>query len=102
MDTSTMKEDELNIMQKEFNEIELRQIPRPPEELFEIAKLIYERNSAGIKPSFSEIGAELSLSKPTFRKRVRNLISSGYVVEVSKGNRKVLELTQKGRSLFFK
>lgn len=102
MDTSTMKEDELNVMQKEFNQIELRQTPRPSEELFEIAQLIYDRNSAGVKPSFSEIGEELALSKPTFRKRVRNLISLGYAVEVTKGNRKVLELTQKGRSLFFK
>ncbi len=102
IDPSTLKEDELNIMQKEMSEIELRQIPRPGEELIEIAQLIYDKNSTGIKPSFSEIGEELSLSKPTFRKRVRRLISSGYAVEVTKGNRKVLELTQKGRSLFFK
>ncbi len=102
IDPSTLKEDELNIMQKEMNEIELRQVPRPGEELMEIAQIIYDKNSAGIKPSFSEIGEELSLSKPTFRKRVRRLISTGYAVEVTKGNRKVLELSQKGRSLFFK
>jgi len=102
MDTSTMKEGELNIMQKELNEIELRQIPKPSEELFEIAEMIYEKNSSGMKPSYSEIGGELKLSKPTFRKRVRHLINSGYAVEVTKGNKKVLELTQKGRGLFFK
>jgi PAS domain S-box-containing protein len=102
MDTSTMKEEELNIMQKEMSEIELRQIPKPSEELFEIAQIIYEKNSSGLKPSYSEIGDELKLSKPTFRKRVRRLINGGYVVEIIKGNKKVLELTQKGRSLFFK
>jgi Mn-dependent DtxR family transcriptional regulator len=64
--------------------------------------MIYEKNSSGSKPSFSEIGDELKLSKPTFRKRVRRLINGGYVVEITKGNKKVLELTQKGRSLFFK
>lgn len=102
MDTSTLKEDELNIMQKEMNEIEFRQVPKPTEELFEIAQMIYDKNSTGIKPSFSEIGDELKMSKPTFRKRVRHLINGGYAMEVTKGNKKVLELTQKGRSLFFK
>jgi PAS domain S-box-containing protein len=102
MDTSTLKEEELSIMQKEMSEIELRQIPKPSEELFEIAQIIYDQNSSGLKPSYSEIGDELKLSKPTFRKRVRLLINGGYVVEITKGNRKVLELTQKGRSLFFK
>ncbi|MDO9536760.1 MAG: PAS domain S-box protein, partial [Thermoplasmata archaeon] len=102
MDISTMKEDELNVMEKETNEIEQRLVPKPNEELFEIAQLIYEKNSSGIKPSYSEIGEELKLSKPTFRKRVRRLINAGYAVEVTKGNKKVLELTQKGRSLFFK
>ncbi len=102
LDPSTMAEDQLSTLQKEMGEIELRQTPKPPEELFEIAQVIYDRNSTGIKPSFSEVGEELKMSKPTCRKRVRRLIAAGYAVEVSKGNRKVLELTQKGRSLFFK
>lgn len=102
IDPSTIKDDELNIIQKEMSEIEARQVPRPGEDVMEIAQLIYDRNSAGIKPSYSELGEELKMSKPTFRKRVRRLISAGYVAEVTKGNKKVLELTQKGRSLFFK
>ena len=102
IDPSTISEDELNLIQKEMSEIEQRQVARPGEEQFEIIEKIYEKNSSGIKPSFSEIGAELGISKPTFRKRVRSLISNGYIVELTKGNKKVLELTQKGRSLFFK
>ncbi len=102
IDPSTISEEELNLIQKEMSEIEQRQVPRPSEEQFEIIEKIYEKNSSGIKPSFSEIGAELGVSKPTFRKRVRSLIANGYVVELTKGNKKVLELTQKGRSLFFK
>jgi len=102
IDPSTISEEELNLIQKEMSEIEKRQVPRPSEEQFEIIEKIYEKNSSGIKPSFSEIGSELGVSKPTFRKRVRSLISNGYVVELTKGNKKVLELTQKGRSLFFK
>lgn len=102
IDPSTITEEELNLIQKEMSEIEQRQVARPGEEQFEIIEKIYEKNSSGIKPSFSEIGAELGISKPTFRKRVRSLISNGYIVELTKGNKKVLELTQKGRSLFFK
>ncbi len=102
IDPSTISEEELNLIQKEMSEIEQRQVARPGEAQFEIIEKIYEKNSSGIKPSFSEIGTELGLSKPTFRKRVRSLIANGYVVELTKGNKKVLELTQKGRSLFFK
>lgn len=102
LDPSTMAEDQIAVIQKEMGEIELRQTPKPPEELFEIAQVIYDRNSTGVKPSFSEVGEELKMSKPTCRKRVRRLIAAGYAIEVTKGNRKVLELTQKGRSLFFK
>ena len=102
IDPSTISEEELNLIQKEMSEIEQRQVTRPGEEQFEIIEKVYEKNSSGIKPSFSEIGTELGVSKPTFRKRVRGLIANGYVVELTKGNKKVLELTQKGRSLFFK
>ena len=102
IDPFSISEDEMALIEKEMSEIEQRQVPRPNEELFEIVEKIYEKNSTGIKPSFSEIGAELGVSKPTFRKRVRRLISGGYVVELTKGNKKVLELTQRGRGLFFK
>ncbi|MFO7619300.1 MAG: PAS domain S-box protein [Thermoplasmata archaeon] len=102
MDPSTMKEEELAIMQKEMSEVEQREVPRPAEDVFEIAQFIFDKNSSGIKPSYSEIGDELKISKPTCRKRVRRLINTGYATELTKGNRKVLELTQKGRNLFFK
>ncbi|MCK5397242.1 MAG: PAS domain S-box protein [Thermoplasmata archaeon] len=102
IDPFSINEEEMALIEKEMSEIEQRQVPRPNEEQFEIIEKIYERNSTGIKPSFSEIGTELGLSKPTFRKRVRSLIAGGYVVELTKGNKKVLELTQRGRSLFFK
>ena len=67
--------------------------------MFEIVELIFDKNNAGIKPSYTDIGSELGISKPTSRKRIRRLISAGYVVEIEKGNKKVLELTQKGRFL---
>ena len=102
LDPSTISEEELNLIQKEMGEIEQRQVPRPSEDQFEIVEKIFEKNNSGIKPSFSEIGNELGISKPTFRKRIRSLVANGYVVELTKGNKKVLELTQKGRSLFFK
>ncbi|MCK5024448.1 MAG: PAS domain S-box protein [Thermoplasmata archaeon] len=101
IDPSTISEVELNLILKEMNEIEKRHISRPSEDLFEIIDIIYKKNNSGIKPSFSEIGAELGISKPTFRKRVRSLIANGYIMELTKGNKKILVLTQKGRSLFF-
>ena len=102
IDPTTISEENLTQLQKESSEIETQQIPRPREDVFDILELIYEKNSTGVKPSYTEVGAELGISKPTSRKRIRRLIAGGYVVEIEKGNRKVLELTQKGRNVFFK
>ncbi len=50
----------------------------------------------GIRPSYTQIVNELELTRPTTRKRVRELITKAFVRETTIGRTKVFELTQKG------
>lgn len=101
IDPSTLDKRELRLLEKETLDIEPKSKARLPEDLLEILSYAYEQNTIGIKPSYSEIRKEVGVSKPTVRKRIRNLISSGHVIESKKGMYKVVELTDRGRSLFF-
>jgi uncharacterized membrane protein len=42
------------------------------------------------------------LSKPTIRKKLRELVRYGYLKEFSKGRKKIVESTEKNISLFSK
>jgi len=73
---------------------------RLPETLLEILRTVYRYNSVGSKPSLTEIGRELKISKPTIRKDIRLLMQSGYIIELTAGRKKVVELTDKARNIF--
>ncbi len=88
------------MLEKETSEIELRYKAKLPADLLEILSFVHDNNRLGIKPTYSKIGIELNTSKPTVRKRVRNLINRGYLVESTMGNSKVIELTEKGSRIF--
>ncbi len=100
IDPSTLDRRALRLLEKEAAEIEPLHKARLPEDLRGILRFIYGQNTLGIKPSLSEIGTELGVSKPTVRKRIKLLISAGYVIKDTKGRSKVVELTEKGRGLF--
>ena len=53
-----------------------------------------------IDPTYPGLTEELGISRPTSRKRVQKLANLGYLREVTKGNKKVFELTDKGMNLF--
>jgi PAS domain S-box-containing protein len=100
LDPLTFEKKELRLLEKETNEIELLKKPSLPEHLFCILKYIYQQNKFGIKPSHTEIGQELNLSKPTVRKRVRELVKTRYAFENQRGRNKIIELTQHGLNFF--
>jgi PAS domain S-box-containing protein len=102
IDDTTLSEREIHILEKESLPIEPRFMAKIPEEFLEILRLIYQQNNLGLKPSYSDVGEELQISKPTVRKRIKQLIATGYVIEHKKGKSKILEINGKGRSLFIK
>ena len=100
IDPSTLDERELRLLEKEARELLLQRESFLPEDLTDIMKFIYRRNILGMKPTHTQVGQELDISKPTTRKRLRTLVSAGFVKQDVKGRTKVVELTEKGRNLF--
>ena len=100
IDPAVISSTKLNLLAKETKEITPRFIVKLPEEMLEILRYLYKMNNLGIKPSYSDVRDELLISRPTVSKRIKKLISTGYANETSMGNRKILELSQKGRTLF--
>jgi DNA-binding MarR family transcriptional regulator len=100
MDPSTLETREIRLLEKEAREIRPRERLKMPETHSRMLKFIYRQNTRGIKPSYTDLIMELNSSKPTIRKHVRLLLSSGYLTETLKGRSKILELTEKGKRLF--
>lgn len=102
LDPHTLKKHELRLIEKESKAIESFHESILSEDLLTVVRFVYRQNTIGIKPSYSTISKDLRVSRPTIRKRLTNLIATGYVIEHTKGNSKVVELTERGRELFWK
>jgi PAS domain S-box-containing protein len=100
VDPSILTNREQKLLEKETTEIEPLFKPKLPDDLISVLKFIYEENTAGIKPSYSQVEHELRVCKPTMRKRIRKLISGGYLIDNKNGRRKVVELTERGKNFF--
>jgi PAS domain S-box-containing protein len=100
IDSSTLTERELRILEKETKPIKPKFLTKISEELLEILRLVFQQNNLGNKPTYSFIGDELRISRPTARKRLKQLVATGYLIEHTKGKSKVLEISTQGRSLF--
>ncbi len=66
--------------------------------LIDTLAYIYKLNKEGIMPSYSDIGDEFQLSKPTTRTRLKQLQELGTLNEIQKGRKKLLEITEKGKN----
>jgi PAS domain S-box-containing protein len=102
VDPSTMNQQELIQIEKEAAKVEPLYKTRLPEKLIAVLKVVYEQNTKGVTPSYTTIGQKIGASKPTTRKRIRMLINYGYLEETQKGRTKIVDLTEKGRTLFLK
>ena len=91
---------EMKLIEKETTDIPPIEKEKIPDNMLEILKFIYNKNLIGIKPTFSDIGREINITRPTIGKRMSYLTSSNYLTVSVKGRNKVVELTNKGRELF--
>jgi uncharacterized membrane protein len=66
----------------------------------DILDYIHRQSLLGVRPTLTELGRALKLSKPTARKKVRDLVHGGYLALSPRGRTKVLELTDLGRRVF--
>ena len=100
IDNATISERELLILEKETHQIKPLFMAKIAEEFLEILRFVYQQNNLGVKPSYSAIGEELQISRPTVRKRLKQLTATGYLLEHKKGKRKLVEISGNGRMLF--
>ena len=68
---------------------------RVVKDIMAIVRYVYRTGLDGERPSYSDVDKELAISKPTARKRIRELIRLGYLVEVEDGATKRLEAKEK-------
>ena len=101
LDPGTCSEKEFIFLEKETNTIKAQEKLTISEYLLEIMKVIYDYNIIGEKPSYTQVGNKTSVSRPTLRKRIKRLITFGYILEIQKGRSKYLELTEKGKAVLF-
>ncbi|MEE9152259.1 MAG: DUF835 domain-containing protein [Thermoplasmata archaeon] len=99
IDPSTISKRELRLLEKEAEEVKPMHKVELTENLLVTIRFIYEQNIKSLKPSYKDVALKFDVSRPTVRKRIKQLVSSGYLGEIAKGNRKVLELTEKGKIL---
>ncbi|NHK33075.1 MAG: PAS domain S-box protein [Asgard group archaeon] len=100
IDEETISNSQLKLIEKETRTVEPRVLAKIPLHLLEIMRFIYTRNNIGQQPSYTQIAYELNVSRPTARKRIKELTAIGYLRENQKGRTKVLELTHRGLNAF--
>lgn len=66
--------------------------------LIDTLAYIEKMNKEGTMPSYSDIGEEFQLSKPTTRTRIKQLQELETVKEIQRGRKKLLEITEKGKN----
>jgi DNA-binding MarR family transcriptional regulator len=67
--------------------------------MIQILRYILGQNKLGINPTYSGMGKDLTITRPTVRKDVRYLESNKYIIVHRKGRNKKLEVTEKGKKL---
>jgi PAS domain S-box-containing protein len=92
----------MRAFEKEAEEVRPRRRPELPLEQLDVLRFVYQQSIMGGRPTLTEVGNALGLSKPTARKRVRDMARTGYIALAARGRTKVLELTEKGRGEFLK
>lgn len=90
---------EIKLIEKETTSISPIDKEKLPENMLEIIRFVYNKNLIGVKPTFSDIGREINITRPTMGKRISYLTSSNYISVSIKGRNKIVELTNKGREL---
>ncbi len=99
VDPATLSDKERALLMNECDEMEPYFRSNISEDLYKVLKVVQKRTSMHLDASLSSIEEELELSRPTSRKRVRQLLEFEFLTEVLKGKEKTYLLTDKGRHI---
>ncbi len=99
VDKDTVDQRHLKLLEKESKPILLKSMDILNNRMLDMIKYIANQNKLGINPSYSSLGKELAMTRPTVRKNVRFLETNKHVIVHRKGRNKKLEITEKGKKL---
>jgi len=102
LDENTISSLELKKLEKETREVNPCFLSEIPAELFDILRYVYNNNTMGVKPSYKQITEHLKVTRPTARRRIRELIATNYLQENQIGRLKLLEISTKTMAIFLK
>lgn len=97
-DPSTLNLQELSLLEKETTVLERRREERLSADLFDLLDFVNNRNRAGEKPSYKDVGNKFRVSRTTARKRISELADKGLIIEEKHGRFKYLAITEKGKA----
>ncbi|MFX0151305.1 MAG: PAS domain S-box protein [Candidatus Hodarchaeota archaeon] len=102
VDVSTLSERNLLLIEKEAKRIESRDLNNLSDLDIEILNFISHQNDEGRKPTYSDTGNSLSISRPTVRKKIAFLKDRVCLVVNKSGMSKVVQMSEIGKTLFSK
>ncbi len=99
LDKSAFDQKQLKLLEKETKQILQKTSDTVDRKINDIIYYLLNQNKLGVNPSFSSIGKELVMTRPTVRKNIKYLESKKYVIVHRNGRNKKVELTEKGKKL---
>jgi len=99
VDKDTVDPKQLKLLEKETKSIHLKSLDILNNKMHSILIYILKQNKLDINPSYSSLGKELAMTRPTVRKNVKFLENNKYVIVHRKGRNKKLEITEKGKNI---
>jgi len=98
-DNNAFDSKQLKLLEKETKQILEKTSDKVDRKIVDIIYYLMNQNELGINPSFSSIGKELVMTRPTVRKNIKYLESKKYVIVHRNGRNKKVELTEKGKKM---
>ena len=96
-DPETLIPQELSLLEKETTELEKKREERLSADLFDLLEFVDRLNKVGDSPSYKDVGDEFKITRTTARKRIKELIDKGLLLERKSGRFKHLVLTERGK-----
>jgi len=102
VDPDIMSEKEMKLLRLECSRIKAKPKHHDlPPRCYEILRYVYMKNRVGERSSFKEIMSQFNVARNTAKKYVRYLEGRGLVKTIRDGRIKVVEVTEKGREMFY-
>lgn len=99
LDPGTLNPQELSLLEKESSVLEKKLEERLSADLLDLLEFVNKRNMVGESPSYKHVGDGFRISRTTARKRIRELVDKGLIMERKSGRFKYLVLTEKGKEI---